>query len=154
MTQIISSLFVTMVFLLNGKDGPLKCRKQESVIVTTEHLRDQVFTEESTFEMVRLRRQIVRRPRVLLKRDLCLYIWSNVAKDNLKNNRVECGGFGKMVVRQACALNAEGYQQLLLNYLLPTWDHDCLLLQDNATPHKAPSLMDLLHNNGIMILNN
>ena len=51
-------------------------------------------------------------------------------------------------------LNAEGYMQLLFNKLLPIWNRDLMLHQDNATPHKPASTMDFLPNNGMMIVNN
>ena len=71
----------------------------------------------------------------LLKRGSCLNIWSKVAKDKLK--KYWCGAIWssgmRVLVRVTGTLNAESNQHLLLNNLLSIWDHDYLLLQDNAT---------------------
>ena len=67
---------------------------------------------------------------------------------------------GDIVARHACAsyghwdTNTEGYQQLLLNDLLPIWDHDHLLLQDNATPTQSCVLEGFSLQMGIMVINN
>ena len=37
------------------------------------------------------------------------------------------------------SLDGPAYQALLNENLLPIWDEDFLLLQNNAPPHKAPS---------------
>ena len=58
-----------------------------------------------------------------------------------------------MLARIRNSLDEPAYQALLNEMLLPIWDEDFLLLQDNAPPHKAVLTMSSLEENGITVVN-
>ena len=59
----------------------------------------------------------------------------------------------RILVRISNSLDGPAYQAHHNENLLPIWDEDFLLLQDNAPPHKAASTMSFLEENGIMVVN-
>ena len=50
-------------------------------------------------------------------------------------------------------LDGPAFQAVLNENLLPIWDDNFLLLQDNAPPHEAASTMSFLEENGIIVVN-
>ena len=113
-----------------------------------------MYTEEST--MVSQLRQFERRPRDRVETKFLPQCRVKGCQGSttkvLMSGSIWSSGM-RVLVRVTGILNAEDYQPFCFNNLLPMWDHDHLLLRDNATPQNAASTIYFLHNNGKLIVN-